>query len=251
MTGQIENLKIRKVLQIIFKFDLILTFMKQLPKIIIHNSVSVDCSLTGFTPDMEQHYRIAGEFKPDIHLIGSTTIISGIEMFGGEVPVEEQSDFVRPVRNKSLPLWVIVDSGGNLKGLLHTCRRFEYCRDVIVLISYSTPEDYIEHLKERNYDYIITGEKKVDLPEALSVLSEKYNVNTVLTDTGMILSNLLINLNLVSEISLLIHPVIFGESSYRIFDNVDKQITLKLLKREEFGNGLIWVVYEISIGPEI
>lgn len=224
--------------------------MKKLPKIIIHNSITVDGSLTGFMPDMDLHYRIAGDFKPDIHLIGSTTIISGIEMFGGEVPVEDQSDYYKPLRNKSVPLWVIVDSGGKLKGLLHTCRRFEYCRDVIVLVSDSTPKEYIAHLRERNYDYIVAGKEKADLPEALSILYEKYDVNTVLTDTGMILSNILINLKLVSKISLLIHPVIFGESSYRMFDNIDKQISLKLSKREEFGDGLVWVVYEPAEIPE-
>jgi 2,5-diamino-6-(ribosylamino)-4(3H)-pyrimidinone 5'-phosphate reductase len=219
--------------------------MKKLPEIIIHNSVSVDGSLTGFMPDMELHYRIAGEYKPDIHLIGSTTIKAGIEMFGGEVPEEEPEDFIKPERTGSVPSWVIVDSGGKLKGLLHTCRRFEFCKDVIVLVSESTPEDYKKHLLERNYDFITAGKKYVDIPLALSVLAEKYNVNKVLTDTGMILGNLLINLNLVSEISMLIHPLIIGESAYRIFNNVDNQLSLRLLKREEFGNGLVWVVYEL------
>jgi 2,5-diamino-6-(ribosylamino)-4(3H)-pyrimidinone 5'-phosphate reductase len=230
----------------IFKFGFNLIIMKKLPRIIIHNSISVDGSLTGFMPDMELHYRIAGEYKPDIHLIGSTTIKSGIEMFGGEVPVEEPSDFRKPERASALPFWVIIDTGGKLKGLLHTCRRSEYCRDVILLVSESTPKDYISHLMERKYDYITAGKKYVDIYQVLSVLAERYKVNTVLTDTGMILGNLLINLNLVSEISLLIHPLIIGESAYRIFDNVDNQLPLKLLKREEFGNGLVWVVYEIQ-----
>jgi 2,5-diamino-6-(ribosylamino)-4(3H)-pyrimidinone 5'-phosphate reductase len=243
---QIERLKIRKVLQLIFKFDFNLTLMKKLPRIVIHNSISLDGSLTGFMPDMEQHYRIAGEYKPEIHLIGSNTIKAGIEMFGGEVPAEEPSDFYKPDRVKSLPIWVIVDSGGKLEGLLHTCRRFEFCRDVIVLISESTPESYLVHLRERNYDFISSGKEKVDIPEVMSILADRYGVKTVLTDTGMVLGNLLINLNLVSEISLLIHPVIFGESSYGMFGNVDKQLSLKLLKKEELSNGLLWVVYEIS-----
>jgi 2,5-diamino-6-(ribosylamino)-4(3H)-pyrimidinone 5'-phosphate reductase len=240
-----REIKDKKGNVIIFKFDFNLTTMKKHIKIIIHNSISIDGSLTGFMPDMEVHYRIAGQYKPDIHLIGSNTIKSGIEMFGGEVPLEEPSDFVRQSRNKSVPLWVIVDSGGKLKGLLHTCRRFEFCRDVIVLVSESTPKDYLSHLKDRNYDYITAGKKKVDLPEALSVLAEKYEVKIALTDTGMILGNLLINLNLVSEISLLIHPVIMGQSSCSMFDKIEKQLSVRMVKKEEVGNGLIWVVYAI------
>src|SRR5512135_907136 len=98
------------------------------PYLIIHNSVSIDGSLTGFMPDMELHYRIASGFKPDAHLIGADTIISGNEMFGEEIPEEIDSDFNPPNRNPELPLWVIVDSRGRLRGMLHTCRRFEFCR---------------------------------------------------------------------------------------------------------------------------
>lgn len=220
--------------------------MKNLPKIIIHNSVSIDGSLTGFMPDMEVHYKIASEYKPDIHLIGSNTIKSGIEMFGGEVPEEEPSDFVKPERNRSLPFWVIVDSGGKLSGLLHTCRRFEFCRDVIILVSDSTPAKYLSHLKERNYDYISAGKGKVNIEEALAVLMEKYGVKSVLTDTGMILSNLLIKMSLVFEISLLVHPLIVGKPAYNMFENIEKQQSVILIKKEEFEKGLIWLVYKIE-----
>jgi len=40
-------------------------------EIIIHNSVSLDGSLTGFMPDMGVHYSIAGSYKHDARLIGS------------------------------------------------------------------------------------------------------------------------------------------------------------------------------------
>ncbi|OFY57665.1 MAG: hypothetical protein A2V50_00820, partial [Bacteroidetes bacterium RBG_19FT_COMBO_42_10] len=152
-------------------------------EIIIHNSVSLDGSLTGFMPDMELHYRIAGDYKPDAHLIGSETIIKGNEMFGDGIPDEVPSDFEQPQRDKSLPWWIIVDSGGKLKGILHTCRRFEYCRDVIILVSESTPADYLEHLKDRNYNFIITGKEKVDLNMAVDRLREKFGIFRILTDT--------------------------------------------------------------------
>lgn len=118
-----------------------------MPEIIIHNSISLDCSLTGFIPDMALHYKIAGDYKPDAHLIGSQTVITGNEMFGDGIPQEEPADFKQPERRKDLPWWVIVDSRGRLKGSLHTCRRFEFCRGVVLLVSRSTPEDYILHFR--------------------------------------------------------------------------------------------------------
>lgn len=216
-----------------------------LPKVIIHNSVSLDGSLTDFEPNMELHYQIAGNYQPDAHLIGSNTVKVGTELYGEGVPPEEAKDFEKPKRAESLPYWVIPDTEGALKGLLHTCRRFEFCKDVIVLVSEETPKEYLEHLEERNYGYHVVGKKHVDLEKALELLSAKYGVKKVLADTGRILGNLLLNQGLVSEVSLLIHPIIVGHKSYGIFSNVSEAISLKLDKAELLDKGYVWLVYAV------
>jgi 2,5-diamino-6-(ribosylamino)-4(3H)-pyrimidinone 5'-phosphate reductase len=217
-----------------------------LPKVIIHNSISVDGSLTDFQPNMELHYQIAGSYKPDIHLIGSNTAKVGVELYEEGVPAEEEKDFEKPERNKSLPYWVIPDTKGKLKGLLHTCRRFEYCRDVIVLISETTPKEYIKYLKERNYTHHIVGKNHVDLEKALRLLSSEYKVKKVLTDTGKILGNLLMEQGFVSELSLLVHPVIVGKRTYNIFGNINENLNLKLCKQKIYPHGYVWLVYRIE-----
>ena len=214
-----------------------------LPKVVIHNSVSIDGSLTDFEPNMALHYQIAASYKPDVHLIGSNTVKIGTELYGESVPPEEKKDFEKPKRAESLPYWVIPDTKGTLEGLLHTCRRFEFCRDVILLVSEETPKEYIKHLEERNYDYHVVGKKHVDLEKALELLSAKYGVKKVLADTGRVLGNLLLNQGLASEISLLIHPVIVGNKSYNMFSNVSKAISLKLDKTEILDKGYVWLVY--------
>jgi 2,5-diamino-6-(ribosylamino)-4(3H)-pyrimidinone 5'-phosphate reductase len=216
-----------------------------LPKVILHNSVSLDGSLTNFEPNMELHYQIAGKYKAEARLIGSNTVKVGIELFGGDVPPEETRDFMKQERAEYLPLWVIPDTKGILKGLLHTCRRFEFCRDVVVFVSKETPTEYLEHLEERNYDYHIVGKKHVNLEKALELLSEKYGVQTVLADTGRILGNLLLNQGFVNEISLLIHPVIVGTTSYNMFSLADKNAKLRLLKEETVEN-CVWVTYALE-----
>lgn len=216
-------------------------------EIIIHNSVSLDGSLTGFMPDMELHYRIAGGYKPDAHLIGANTIITGNEMFGEGIPEELPSDFVAPERDPKLPWWVITDSQGRLKGMLHTCRRFEYCRDVIILASESTPPEYLAHLKERNYSFILAGKDKVDIMTCIEQLRERFRINKILTDTGRILGNMLINLGIANEISILIHPLIAGEKSYQMFSDIKEELTLVLKKSESFENGCVWNVYTTGI----
>ncbi len=217
-----------------------------LPKVIIHNSISIDGSLTNFMPNMELHYRIAGKYKPDAHLVGSNTVKVGIQTYEEKVPPEGEKDFEKPEKDNTNLYWVIPDTKGALKGLLHVCRRFEYCKDVILLISEKTPKEYVAYLKERNYDYHVVGKTHVDLKESLELLAEKYAIKTVLTDTGRILSNLLLEQGLVSEISLLIHPLIVGRKSYRIFDGINKSINLTLQKKETFDKGYTWLVYGVK-----
>jgi len=221
-----------------------------LPKIIIHNSISLDGSLTNFEPNMGLHYQIAGNYKPDVHLIGSNTIKKGIELYGDGVPPEEKNDFNKQKRDISLPYWAIIDTRGNLKGILHTCRRFEFCKDVIVLVSEKTPKSYLDHLKERNYDYYVVGKDHVNLKKALELLLEKYKTKIILTDTGRILSNLLLNPGFVSEISLLVHPIIVGNKSYNMFSDINKNIKLKLSKKEILEKEYVWLVYNVEKGNE-
>jgi len=217
-----------------------------LPKVILHNSVSLDGSLTNFEPNMALHYQIAGKYNADAHLIGSNTVKVGVELYGGEVPLEEKQDFAKPERSEGLPYWVIPDTKGILKGLLHTCRRFEFCRDVIVLVSETTPAEYVTYLKERNYDCHIVGKKHVDLERALELLSKRYGVKTVLADTGRILGNLLLNQGFVKEISLLIHPVIVGTTAYNMFGIANKNSKLKLCKKETLEKNYVWLVYTLE-----
>lgn len=221
------------------------------PEIIIHNSISLDGSLTGFMPDMGLHYSIAGSYNPDAHLIGADTIISGNEMFGEGIPEELASDFEQPQREETLPWWVIVDSRGRLKGMLHTCRRFEFCRDVIVLISKSTPSDYIAHLRKRNYRYVLAGNDKADIKLAIDLLTEQFGIKKILTDTGRVLGNILINLEMVNEISLLIHPLIVGEKCYPMFSDVKATMNLKQKKSENYENGCTWITYTIENSKSI
>ncbi|UCF12893.1 MAG: dihydrofolate reductase family protein [Thermoplasmatales archaeon] len=214
-----------------------------LPNVVLHNSISLDGSLTNFKVNINLHYEIARRYKPDGHLIGSNTIKIGIELYGN-APPEESNDFNKPDRTDNLPFWVIPDTKGILKDKLHEVRRFEFCKDVIVLISKETPRMYIKYLEERDYDFHVVDNKQVDLKKALEFISKNYSVKTMLTDTGKILGNLLLNQGLVKEISLLVHPIIVGGNGYSIFRDVKKNLKLELVKNEILNKDYIWLVYK-------
>ena len=218
------------------------------PKIVVHNSVSLNGSLVNFLPKMPLHYTIAGNHHPQAHLVGSNSVKVGIQIFENTVPPEKEEDFIKPTREGSLVYWVIPDTEAALKGLLHVCRRFEYCKDIIVLISEETPKTYIEYLKERNYDFFVAGKSKVDFKQAFEWLSSKYGVDMVVTDAGRILTNLLLKQNLVDEVSILVHPLIVAEP-YRMFDGIGKSVNLKLKKAETMEDNYVWLVYAVEKQP--
>ncbi|WP_243669166.1 hypothetical protein [Methanoculleus chikugoensis] len=44
----------------------------------------------------------------------------------------------------------------------------EHTKDVVVLVSEATPEDYLDYLREREYPFIRCGKDRVDLKGGLS-----------------------------------------------------------------------------------
>jgi 2,5-diamino-6-(ribosylamino)-4(3H)-pyrimidinone 5'-phosphate reductase len=220
-------------------------------KVIMHNSISLDGSFTDFEVNMGLHYQIAGTYKADANLIGSNTIKTGLEIYGGEIPPENEADFTKPDRDAALPYWVIVDTKGITQGLLHTCRSFEFCKDVIVLISQQTNEDYLNYLKERNYDYLVCGNEHIDFEKALSALSTKYGIKIILIDSGPTLNGVLLSKGLVDEISLLVSPILVGAKSDKLLahlNNGSTNINLKLLACEDFEKELVLLRYEVLKG---
>ncbi len=190
------------------------------PEVIMHNSVSLDGKITGFEPDMGLHYGIVGSYGADVYCAGSNTARTGIFLQTSEAPPETQDDLRKPERGAGLSYWVIPDTRGVLKGLLHVLRRFPYCRDIIVLVSERTGADYIEYLKERDYDMIVCGEDHADYGRAFGILADRYGVRRILVDSGPTLGGLLLKSGLVDEISLLVHPILAGRKAPGLFDGL-------------------------------
>lgn len=218
-------------------------------KVIMHNSISLDGSFTDFEVNMGLHYQIADRYKADANLIGSNTIKAGIEVYGEEIQPEKRADFIKPKRDTALPYWIIVDTKGITKGVLHTCRSFEFCKDVIVLISEQTSEDFLSYLRERDYEFLVCGNEYIDYEEALSTLSKIYEIKTILVDSGPTLNGLLLEKGLIDEISLLLSPVLVGTKSDKLLTYLNlgkKNINLSLLASEVLDNALVLLRYKVQ-----
>lgn len=220
------------------------------PKVIMHNTVSLDGSIKDFEVDLNLHYQIASEFEADIHLIGSTTAKTGIEMYAEEIPQEEKLDFIKPKFESSdeRPLWVIPDSRGILENFLHVYRRSGYCKDVIILVSETTPRSYLAYLRKRHYDYVTSGEDHVDYYKAFETLNKRYKSKTILVDSGGTLGSILLENNLIDEVSIIISPVLIGENDTNLFRMLHKKndnVRLKLLQNKIYSDSHLHLIYRV------
>ncbi|MGB9928368.1 MAG: dihydrofolate reductase family protein [Methanosarcina sp.] len=219
-----------------------------LPKLVIHNSISLDGSTTGFDANLDVHYKILSSYQPDAMIVGSNTAKTGTQFFCDKIPPEDKSDFQKPEIQADDPraYWLIADSRGTLERLLHVFRRSEYSKDVIVLVSEKTPEGYINYLKERNYDFIRSGADRINVKQALEIASQKYGFKLVVSDSGGILNSILLDQELVEEISLVLTPEIAGSNGTNLFRNLEKsRIRLELLRDEVVEKKYVHLVYKV------
>lgn len=234
-----------------------------LPRVILHNAVSLDGRIDGFPIDLQQYYALAATWKEDATLAGSGTFLKAASV----APPEDESAFVLPEKDPydNRAILVIPDSRGRIR-TWHYLRSLPYWRHFVALCSKSTPGDYLDYLKERHIDYIIAGEGHVDLRMALEELYSQYSVRVVRVDAGGTLNGLLLRQGLVSEVSVLIYPsLVGGESISSIFrapdlpaavsaaDNADiasgkgaeGTISLQLMQTEKLQGDVMWLRYEV------
>ena len=219
-------------------------------KVIMHNTVSLDGSIKDFEVDLNLHYQVASEFEADTHLIGSITAKTGIEMYTEEIPLEEETDFIKPEfePGDERPFWVIPDSRGVLKNFLHVYRRSGYCKDVIILVSETTPKSYLAYLRKRHYDYVTSGKDHVDYYKAFETLNERYKTKTILVDSGGTLSSILLENDLVDEVSIIISPVLVGDKDtnlFRMLHQKNDNIKLELLQNKICDDNHLHLIYRV------
>lgn len=96
------------------------------------------------------------------------------------------------------------------------------------------------------------GEERVDLRAALEALVEQHGVRTVRVDSGGALSGALLRAGLLSEVSVLLEPVLVGGVSPRMFmrgpdpASAADLARLELLDVQHFDDGLVWLRYVVA-----
>jgi len=218
-----------------------------LPRVIIHNAVSIDGRLDGFSADLGAYYGLIARWQEDATLVGADTVLRATqnESVGGVPP--GTSDDRDP--NDPRPLLLIPDSRGRVHAW-QALRRAGYWRDCVALVSQQTPAQYLDYLASQHVQALVHGQEHVDIRAALEELDEQFGVRTVRVDSGGTLVGVLLRARLVHEISLLVHPVIVGGASHGALfapDGVgaEEAINARLESADKLEGGLVWLRYSL------
>lgn len=222
-----------------------------LPKVIIYNYISVDGRINGFNVDTELYYKLPSQWSLDAVLMGINTVLKSFNTKSNDLLHEEEDFKVREAeKNDTRPLLIVPDSRGRIR---IWSRVFEtgYFRDILVLCSRSTPQEYLDFLEERLIKYMVIGYEKVNLGTALEEINVQFGVKSLRVESGGKLNGLLLRDDLVDEVCVLIHPAMVGgtstDSIYIAPDlkSAEDALDLKLLKIEELKNEIILLHYRI------
>jgi 2,5-diamino-6-(ribosylamino)-4(3H)-pyrimidinone 5'-phosphate reductase len=130
-------------------------------------------------------------------------------------------------------------SGGDLDG-----------DHLICVVSERVPEDYLAMLRRSGISYVVSGERAVNLVQAVNLLGEHFGIRTLLLEGGGHINGAFLQAGLVDEVSLLLVPGIDGRHTIpAVFDGVspsgDTAVPLRLKSVERRENDALWIRYEV------
>ncbi len=232
------------------------------PHLTIYNEISLDGKITGFAGDGVRYYARGFRWRSDAILMGSVTA----EAFGPNESAADQRRALPALEPVSLPpgfaelvheprpLLVVPDSRGRIHSWRHAQAQPWYDR-VVVLVSRTTPAEYLAHLDRRGVSHLTAGDDRVDLARALSVLATEHGVGSIRTDAGGALNGALLAAGLADRVVVIIAPSIGADPAaqtlVRLPVPVAGGVDLRLVESEVLADGALWLVYEVAAGGRV
>jgi 2,5-diamino-6-(ribosylamino)-4(3H)-pyrimidinone 5'-phosphate reductase len=201
------------------------------PHVVVHVAVSLDGATTGFDPDVARFYELIETWKEDVTLAGADTILAQEEAL---------ANAELPGPTADAPALAVVDGRGRVSAweALRDCGHWS---DVVALRCETTPADARAAPRQ-----LVVGGDRVDLAAALTALA-RGGARVVRVDSGGGLNGALLKQGLVDELSLLVHPVLAGESGRPWHGRLAPPAgALELIASNEPGGGLVWIRYGLS-----
>lgn len=122
---------------------------------------------------------------------------------------------------------------------------------LVILVTASTPKEYLQYLKEKGISYIFGGTEELDFLHIFKTMKKSLKVETLLLEGGGLLNGSVMSMNLVDEISLLMTPTVVNQTTApSVFERKQKEpLNLKhysLSSVQQLEKDTIWLRYKKS-----
>jgi 2,5-diamino-6-(ribosylamino)-4(3H)-pyrimidinone 5'-phosphate reductase len=156
----------------------------------------------------------------------------------------ERGDFIAPGEHSSFAIAVdprgkLIWASGDLAG-----------DHVVALLTHRVSDEYLMDLRDRGVSYLLSGQRDVDLPLALTKIAERLGVQTLMLEGGGSVNGSFLSAGLVDEVSLLLAPVVDGRiGTPCVFDWSSEHASAKRLSLQSADHqkdGLLHLRYAVE-----
>lgn len=179
--------------------------------------------------------------------VGALTDLPAVEEGG----VDLYTDFLPPeIASRPSPphkWFTVVDGRGRVRWDHKGGGDF----DLLVLVTRGTPAEYLAYLRRERISYLVAGNERVDLEQALIRMATRLQVTCVVSKAGGGLNGALVRAGLVDELHITLLPALVGGlDTPSIIDGPalgtgEKPTPLRLLSVHTETDGTVWLHYEV------
>lgn len=144
-----------------------------------------------------------------------------------------------------------VDSSGKLAWEQNSFEYFDVNAHIVELIPASVSDAFKAHLRSINVSYIIAGQEKLDMAEAVEKIGQIFQMDELMLGGGPNLNWSMIRDGLCDELSLVLMPTADAQNhTNSLFESNEKYSTpapyeFSLKGAEPLEDGSVWIRYDI------
>lgn len=153
--------------------------------------------------------------------------------------------------------FAVTDSRGRGRGRGRRSVKRVDGNDLLILVTRSTPPEYLGYLRAEQICYPVVGDDRVNFGVAMQRMRDRLGGTCVLADGGSGLNGALLRAHLVDELELVILPVAIGGAGIPSFFDGDPlgpaefPAQLTLTSSRVTADGAVWLSYGVNSSPHL
>lgn len=151
------------------------------------------------------------------------------------------------VAQKSDEYTIVVDTCGKLRWQTNEAEG----HPLLCIVSEQVSEEYLKTLRTSGISWIAIGAERIDLPQAMELLHEHFDVKRLAIVGGGHICGSFLEAGLINEVSIMVAPGIDGRKGQTaVFDGIShlecNPYKLKLESMELWETDIVWLRYKVK-----